>query len=87
MKSEKLDGNAAGMALTAVFGGWYVLCALALYALQTPTMMLGQNMFHGVSMQAPVFSPAGVLLGLVAWVVLAYVSGFAFAKLYNQWAK
>lgn len=87
MKSQKLDENAAGMALSAVFGGWYALCALALYAFQSPTMMLGRNMFHGVSFQQPAFSLTGVLLGLFAWVALAYASGYVFARLYNDWSK
>lgn len=75
------------MALAAVFDGWYVLCALALYAFQSPAMMVGRNMLHGVSLQAPTFSLTGVLLGLLAWSVLAYASGYVFATLYNRMAQ
>lgn len=75
------------MALSAVFGAWYLICALAWYAFQNPTMMLGQNMFHGVSLQMPTWSLAGVLSGLVAWLVLAYASGYVFAHLYNRTAR
>ncbi|MBI5225711.1 hypothetical protein HY994_00545 [Candidatus Micrarchaeota archaeon] len=87
MKSEKLDAHAIGSASAAIFGFWFILCAAALYLFQSPTMMLGQNMFHGVSLQPAVFSIAGVLLGLVAWLVLSYASGYGFANLYNRWAK
>ncbi len=83
MKSATIDENAAGKALAAVFGAWFVICATLLYGLTGPSMMVGRYMMHGVALDLQPFSLTGAVFGLVAWLILAYVSGYAFAKLYN----
>jgi|GEM_PF-4300267 len=83
MKSGTIDENAAGKALAAVFGAWFVICAALLYGIAGPSMMVGRYMMHGVALDLQPFSLTGVLVGLVAWLVFAYASGYVFAKLYN----
>ena len=80
----KLNSKAAGIALAAVLGGLYVICLVLLSVFPMPIFGIGANMFHGVQLVTRTMSMLGTLSGLIAWLVVGFIAGFAFAKIYNK---
>jgi hypothetical protein len=81
-----LNENAIAKTLAVVVGGWYALCAAIFWLFPTTAVSAGKILFHGVQIELMTFNVTNAVIGLVVWVVLAWVTGMVFAKLYNQWA-
>lgn len=83
MLNEKGIGNA----LAAVTGAWYVVCAATLYAFTDFTTGLARILFHGIALEIQPFNAVNLVIGLIVWAVLAWITGYVFALLYNKWEK
>lgn len=82
--SMVLNEKAAGISLAVVLGGIYVICLFLLWVMPNALLGIGQGMFHGLqlSMYQPAMS-AGLFTGLIAWIIVGFLAGFTFAKIYN----
>jgi hypothetical protein len=82
--------KATANALAIVGGGWYVLCVLWVLVSRNSYMGILGTWFHGVDYNAlpsTSLSFGSVVVGLVSFVVFAWVSGYSFAVVYNKFIK
>lgn len=82
----KLNELALANASAALMGGFYVLCALAVAVLPDLFKAVTTSWFHGIDLGAIwTGAPRGnFILGFISAVVVAWISGWAFAWLYNK---
>ncbi len=80
-----LNENALAKTLAAVTGAWYVICAALFYLLPGTGLSAGRILFHGVRIESTPFDAITLFMGLILWIILAWITGMVFAKLYNQW--
>jgi hypothetical protein len=81
----KLDATKFGLAWAITFGVFWIICSVLVWMM--PSMMMGMSghMVHGdLSTMHWQLSLAGVLLGLVAWSLLAGITGWLAAVVYNR---
>lgn len=86
----KHDPKATANALAVVSGALYLICAVWTLTSKASFMGVMNTWAHGVDLSAlPSKTPdVGVLLiGLVTFVLAAWVTGYAFAYLYNYFAQ
>lgn len=83
--ADKLDSKALALALAAVSGISYVLCAV-LFAI-APAAALGifRNLFHGIDIGkiAGAMPLENALAGFVEIIIMSLIAGWAFAAVYN----
>ncbi len=81
----KLNAKALGLAAAGTFALVWVICSLLAFSLPEMTMMAGGNMMH-MDLQERQWSmhPLGLLVGLVAWSVVAGLVAWLTATLYNK---
>lgn len=73
-------------AAAATMGIWYAICAIFVAIWPNWSLKLFSWMVHLVNVEAGVSFP-GVIYGFVEIVVLAYVTAYVFAALYNRHMK
>lgn len=81
----KLDATKFGLAWTITFGIFWLVCSVLVWLM--PGMMMGMSghMVHwDLSAMHWQISLPGVLLGLVAWSLLAGMVGWLVAVVYNR---
>lgn len=87
MLKEKPLANSAA----AVVGVGYVLCRILTAIAPQVIFTIGQSWFHTVNLSSvQATTPMSFrlfLLGLVSSMVVAWVSVYAAARLYNRWEK
>ncbi|MBI5635337.1 hypothetical protein HY993_00030 [Candidatus Micrarchaeota archaeon] len=85
---DKINEKQASLALGSLFGLVSLGCGILVYAIPDAAMSLFTSMIHSsLPWQKTVFDAGRFAQGLVAAVVLGLVLGYAFAKLYNYFAK
>ncbi len=85
----KLNPKVVALSLVAVSVILSLLCALLIAIAPEATLKFFGSVFHGVDFAqtaAPV-TVSGVLTGLVAIAVVAFVAGWLFAEIYNKLSK
>ena len=86
----KLNEVALANALAAVSVGVSVLCNLAIILVPDIAKLVFQSWFHGVNLANvwDVYASSGsLILGAITMAVVTWVSGWAFAKVYNRFLK
>ncbi|MBI2598612.1 hypothetical protein HYW40_00075 [Candidatus Curtissbacteria bacterium] len=86
MKLNELGFANASAAITAVV---YVVCSLAVALFPQASKAVGQSWFHGMDISLIwTGSPRGnFFLGFITAVIGMWLTGWAFAWLYNRFAK
>ena len=81
----KLDATKIGFTWAITFGVFWIICSVLVWLM--PGMMMGMSghMVHGnLSQMHWQLSLTGVLLGLIAWSLLAGIAGWLAAVVYNR---
>ncbi|OGY29880.1 MAG: hypothetical protein A3F33_02540 [Candidatus Woykebacteria bacterium RIFCSPHIGHO2_12_FULL_43_10] len=84
------DQKATANALAVVGGGLYTLCATWTLLARDSFMGVMNTWAHGIELSTlPSKSPdfGTLFIGLATFVVAAWVTGYAFAVVYNNFAK
>jgi len=86
----KHDPNATANSLAVVGGALYLLCALWTLISRSSFMGVMNTWAHGVELSALPSKPLNfgtLLVGLITFVLAAWLTGYTFAKVYNYFAK
>lgn len=82
--------QALANAFAAIIAIVYVICAGWVVIARDSFMVFTGNWIHGVDMKAlPYTAPtaAGLVVGFVTAIIAAWIAGYVFASLYNQFSK
>ena len=81
----KLNPTALGAASAISFSILWIICSAAVAVLPEFMMTMSGHMVHvSFSQMGWTLTWAGVLLGLVAWAAVAFVSTWLIAVVYNR---
>ena len=81
----KLNPTALGAASAISFAILWIICSAAVAVLPGFMLTMSGHMMHGdFSQMGWTLTWGGVFLGLVAWAVVAFVSGWLIAAIYNR---
>jgi len=81
----KLDAAKFGLAWAITFGVFWIICSVLVWLMPGPMMNVSGHMVHGdLSAMHWHLALAGVLLGLVAWTLVAGFTGWLVAVVYNR---
>ena len=86
-KMEKLKPQATGYALASVAGIVSLVCLLLIVVAKNFTINLFGAIFHGIDLSqiaADNITINSVILGFVEVVVIGFILGWLFAKIYNR---
>lgn len=87
MLNAKVFANAAAV----VGAGLFVVCRLLVGVMPQSMFNIAQSWMHSVALQPSMMggygTSSGWLVGIVSMVVVVWVVAYAFASLYNSWAK
>ncbi|MEK6917067.1 MAG: DUF5676 family membrane protein [Nanoarchaeota archaeon] len=83
--ANKLNPKVVSFSLVVVSAILSLVCALLLALSPETSLKFFGSIFHGIDMTkiAASVTVSGVLTGLVAIVILAFVTGWMFAVIYN----
>lgn len=83
--ANKLNPKVVSSSLAAVFGILSLACALLLAVAPTASLNFFGSIFHGIDISkiAVPVTLSGVLTGLIAIIIVAFVGGWLFAIIYN----
>lgn len=82
---EKLNARVVSLSLAAVSGILSLLCALLIALAPGTAVKFFGSIFHGMDVTriaAPI-TLSGVITGLIAIVIVALITGWLFAVIYN----
>ncbi|MBI4119276.1 MAG: hypothetical protein HY456_00325 [Parcubacteria group bacterium] len=79
----ELNTNKFALAATATMGIWYVVCAFVVGLAPEVAATLFSWMTHLLNVEGSVSFPE-VIYGFIEVIILAYVTAYVFAWLYNQ---
>ena len=85
--TDKLNAKRVGYSLAAVSGIVYLACAILVAIAPSWTVGFFGALFHGIDITQIARTPVplgSTVLGLVEIVVLGYVVGWLYAKIYNK---
>lgn len=85
----KKDPKATAHTLAVVAGAWYILCALLILVSKGTYMGIMSTWFHGIDFNAlPQARPemSSLIMGLITFVGFAWITGYAFAAVYNYFS-
>ena len=81
----KLDAVKFGMAFAIASAILWIICSLFVWVLPSMMMEMSGHMVHGdLSQMGWSLSLTGVLIGLVTWSILAGITGWLIAYIYNR---
>lgn len=87
----RLNEKALAKSLMVVSVGFYLFCVALFTLMPNFSMGIFQSWFHGVDMNkirlANMPGVGSVLWGLVTFGAVSYLSGYVFARLYNNFSK
>lgn len=86
--TNKLNPRVVAFSLAGVSAIISLLCALSLIVSPSGAMKLFGSIFHGVDFTqiATPVTASGVMLGLIAIIITALISGWLFAVIYNAFS-
>ncbi len=84
--AEKISPKRVGYSLAAVAGVIYVVCAILVAIAPLWTVSFFGALFHGIDISKIATTPdlGKTVLGFVEIVVLGWLAGWFFAKVYNS---
>ena len=85
--ADRLNAKRVGYSLAAVSGIVYLACAILVAIAPSWTVSFFGALFHGIDIAQIARTPVplgSAVLGLVEIVVLGYVVGWLYAKIYNK---
>lgn len=84
--AEKLSVKRVGYSLAAVFGIVYAVCAVLVAISPDGTVKAFRYLFHGIDISKIAAMPTitGTIIGFVEIIVLGFIVGWLFAKIYNS---
>jgi len=85
--ADRLNAKRVGYSLAAVSGIVYLACAILVAIAPSWTVGFFGALFHGIDITQIARTPVplgSTVLGLVEIVVLGYVVGWLYAKIYNK---
>jgi len=85
--ADRLNAKRVGYSLAAVSGIVYLACAILVAIAPSWTVSFFGALFHGIDITQIARTPVplgSTVLGLVEIVVLGYVVGWLYAKIYNK---
>lgn len=78
-------------ASATVIGAGYIICRLISAVAPNFLFSIGQSWFHTVNLElvrtTGSMSMGAFIFGLISSIVVAWVTAYAIAELYNRWAK
>jgi hypothetical protein len=81
----KLDAINFGLASAAAFSILWVICSLLVITIPTGMMQMSGDMVHGdLSSMQWSMGVQGIFIGLIGWSILAGVTGWLIAVIYNK---
>jgi len=86
---EKLNAKVVSLSLASVSAIFSLLCAFLIALAPGVTVKFFGSIFHGMDV-ARIATPitlSGVIMGLIAVVIVALITGWLFAVIYNYFAK
>ena len=83
--SDKLNPKVVSLSLVSISVIVSLVCALLIAIFPEATLKFFGSIFHGIDMTkiATPITLSGVLIGLIAIVIVAFVTGWLFAIIYN----
>ena len=87
--AEKLNPKVVSLSLAGVSAILSLLCALLIAVAPKTTLKFFGSIFHGMDITkiAQPITVSGVLTGLIAIVIIAFITGWLFAVIYNYLIK
>jgi hypothetical protein len=85
--ADKLNAKRVGYSLAAVAGIIYLVCAILVAVAPVWTVSFFGALFHGIDITQIAVAPvslANTILGLIEIIVLGFVAGWLFVKVYNS---
>ncbi|MBI2047970.1 MAG: hypothetical protein HYT27_02425 [Parcubacteria group bacterium] len=82
----ELNTNKFALAGTILMGVWYIICATIVSVMPKIAATLFSWMTHLLNVEGAVSFPE-VIYGFIEVIILAYVTAYAFAWLYNTLLK
>lgn len=80
----KLDAVKFGIAWAVAAAAAWLVCALLVFSMPGPSMMMSRQMMHSdMGQWSWSFSPVGMLGGTILWALLAGFFGWFVAVIYN----
>lgn len=81
----KLDAVKFGLAWAITFALFWIVCSVLVWLMPGSMRSMSGNMVHGdLSAMHWHLSPVGVVLGLIAWSLVAGITGWLVALVYNR---
>ena len=81
----RLDPLKFGTATAVASALAWLICSLAVWSMPAMSLAMGGNMMHmDLSQFGWHLTLAGVLAGLVAWLIVAGIFGWLLAAIYNR---
>lgn len=81
----RLDPLKFGTATAVASALAWLICSLAVWSMPAMLLAMGRNMTHmDLSQMGWHITPAGVLAGLVAWIIITGIFGWLLATIYNR---
>ncbi len=86
---NKLSEKGIAIACAALTGIWYILCFAIVVIFGKSSLNFFNLFFHGIDLTslATTTNMINGMIGLVVSIVFAYICGYAFAFVYNKYAK
>ena len=83
--SDKLNPKVVSLSLVSISVVVSLVCAFLIAIIPGATLKFFGSIFHGIDMTkiATPITLSGVLVGLIAIVIVAFVTGWLFAIIYN----
>ena len=83
--AEKLNPKVVSLSLAGIATILSLLCALLIAVAPEATLKFFGSIFHGMDITkiAQPVTLSGVLTGLIAIIIIAFVTGWLFAVIYN----
>ena len=83
---EKLSAKRVSFSLAAVSGIISIVCGLLIWAAPQATVNLFGAIFHGIDLTQieKTATFGGIILGTAEVIIIALITGWLFAKIYNS---
>ena len=85
-----LDAKKVGLALAVLFGIIYIVCALLFAIIPGTTLNIFSSLFHGIDISQIArdsVSIGSTIVGLIETIILAFIIGWLYAKIYNYFSR
>jgi hypothetical protein len=87
--ANNLSAKGIGIASAAITGIIYILCFIIVFIAGDSSLKFFNLFVHGIDLTGLTTTPSiGTgIIGLIVSIIIAYVAGWLFAKIYNKYSE